>query len=216
MTGVRVSNRRIYGFRPSGFGVYSGPVYSLAEEGILIDSKNSSKYASIGDSVEGITILNVYGVEVADLENVSTKYYFICPDENDTSIESSVLFRGKYDKTLYNCKTDDYSSLLGRLRVLLESLYGEPTTSKVNNSYGNYDQQILKWESDKALITLNISINYDGFIPYYGMVGSIDLKITYEWKEMLKKEEYYKELSKNREQQKKKDEILSSSSTEGL
>lgn len=28
MTGVRVSNRRIYGFRPSGFGVYSGPVYS--------------------------------------------------------------------------------------------------------------------------------------------------------------------------------------------
>lgn len=31
MTGVRVSNRRIYGFRPSGFGVYSGPVYSLLE-----------------------------------------------------------------------------------------------------------------------------------------------------------------------------------------
>jgi len=28
LTGVRVSNRRIYGFRPSGFGVYSGPVYS--------------------------------------------------------------------------------------------------------------------------------------------------------------------------------------------
>ena len=28
MTGVRVSNRRIYGSRPSGFGVYSGPVYS--------------------------------------------------------------------------------------------------------------------------------------------------------------------------------------------
>ena len=32
MTGVRVSNRRIYGFRPSGFGVYSGPVYSGSED----------------------------------------------------------------------------------------------------------------------------------------------------------------------------------------
>lgn len=47
MTGVRVSNRRIYGFRPSGFGVYSGPVYSDPQDGSVTRTMYSNNIPTI-------------------------------------------------------------------------------------------------------------------------------------------------------------------------
>ena len=49
MTGVRVSNRRIYGFRPSGFGVYSGPVYSIA---MMIVTKSAGYVSWLTEGVK--------------------------------------------------------------------------------------------------------------------------------------------------------------------
>lgn len=204
-------------FRGIPFGTsYDDAIAILAEDQIIVNSKKSAYEAKTDKSTDGLPLITVYGISVADLDRVKTSYQFINPDEKDLSLNSSIFYKGKYEKTIYNSNNHEYSELHQKLVVLLESLYGEKTSSKGNQKYGMFEQIIDKWETDDALITLDLNIDYGEFIPYVGLTGTIDFLLTYEYKPMLNKEKYYIELKQKQAEQKKNQAIISNSSTDGL
>lgn len=152
-------------------------------------------------------------VSIANLGNVHTYYYFVSPDKNNISTLNSVLYTGLYSKRLTNSSFDEYSYTSKNILTLLEHLYGKPTNTENTILYKTTQGQKFSWIINDVDITFDVHINWTDF---ENALGTLYVFITYEWKEMLPKVEYYKNESEKEKAKASEDSIVSKYGTDGL